>query len=134
MCVPEYATPGSACFDVRACLKFDPQTLLPGEIKKIGCGFQIELPDLHRMMIVSRSGLASKGLIVANSPGIVDCDYRGEICVLLRNVSELPLTIHNGDRIAQSWIEPYQKVNFNLVTRLSETQRKNRGFGSTGTQ
>ena len=92
----------------------------------------MELPEGYHAKIVSRSGLASKGIVVSNSPGILDSDYRGRICVLLTNISKEPMEIKNRTRIAQMLIEKHESVIFSKVTQLSETERASGGFGSTG--
>jgi len=83
-------------------------------------------------LVLPRSGQAKRGLTVANAPGLIDSDYRGEIKVLLHNVSNEPITIHPGDRIAQLMFTPYAKVNFHPIDELNSTIRGDGGFGSTG--
>ena len=108
-------------------------TIYPLTTIKIDVGFSLELSVGYHAKIVSRSGLASKGIVVANSPGIVDSDYTGRVCVLLSNLSKEPYEITNKSRIAQMIIEEHKVVNFLKVIQLTETERGSGGFGSTGT-
>lgn len=130
--LPEYATIQSAGTDLRAFIN-EPVTLNPGERKLIKTGLYIALPQGYEAQIRPRSGLAYKhGITVLNAPGTIDADYRGEIGVLLINLSSEPYTIENGDRICQMVIAPYLQVNFETKTELDSSERGTGGFGSTG--
>jgi dUTP pyrophosphatase len=153
--LPSYATEGSANFDLKA--DFDSQIngnaifikennesgmselrtldsyyLRPGVIAVIPLGFAIELPKDKKLEIYSRSGMAIKGLVVNNAPGQVDSDYRGCVCVIVKNVGPEALKISNGDRICQGAIVDVIKSDFELVEELTETDRGEGGFGHTG--
>ncbi len=129
---PEYATQGSAGMDLRANLKNDVQ-LRPGERIAIPTGIFIELPDGFQAEIRPRSGLALKnGITVLNTPGTIDSDYRGEIKVILINLSNENFLIKNGDRIAQMIITKYEKVEWINTNELSSTGRSDGGFGHSG--
>ncbi|EKB48792.1 dUTP diphosphatase [Cecembia lonarensis] len=130
--LPAYQTPLSAGLDLRANLE-DPITLGPLERRLIGTGLFIELPEGFEAQVRPRSGLAFKhGLSVLNTPGTVDADYRGEIKVLLVNLSNEPFTVQNGERIAQMVIAQHEQIRWDEVEVLSETQRGAGGYGSTG--
>lgn len=130
--LPEYQTEQAAGLDLRAFLK-EPVTLNPLERALIPTGLFIELPEGHEAQIRPRSGLAYKhGVTVLNSPGTIDADYRGELKILLVNLSQEPFTIENGERIAQMVIAKHEQINWNPVEELGETSRKAGGFGSTG--
>jgi dUTP pyrophosphatase len=130
---PVYATEGSAGLDLRAHILEDIYILGPNEIKLIPTGVYIELPKGFFAMITPRSGLAIKwGISIVNSPGIIDSDYRGEIGVILINLGKEPFTIFNGDRIAQMIITSFEKVKFEIVDNLLNTERGEGGFNSTG--
>ena len=128
---PFYATDNSAGMDLRAFLD-KTKEILPGEKTVINTGIFIELPIGYEAQIRPRSGLAFKrSITVLNSPGTIDADYRGEIKVILINLSKQKFIINNGDRIAQMVINKYEKIIWNEVDSLSESERKG-GFGSTG--
>jgi dUTP pyrophosphatase len=130
--LPSYATTGSAGMDIRANLEHS-LTLQPFERSLIPTGLFIELPEGYEAQIRPRSGMAFKqGITCLNSPGTVDSDYRGELKVILINLSNTAQIINNGDRIAQMIIAKTEKAEFNLVTQLSETVRSGGGFGHTG--
>jgi dUTP pyrophosphatase len=130
--LPSYQTLASAGMDLRAQLD-DPIRLSPLERAVVGTGLYLELPEGHEAQIRPRSGLAAKkGITVLNSPGTIDADYRGEIGVILANVSNEPVTIQHGDRIAQMVISRHQQAEWIEVESLSETDRGSGGFGSTG--
>jgi dUTP pyrophosphatase len=130
--LPAYETELSAGMDLRAVLEEDVE-LNSLERKLIPTGLFIELPPSYEAQIRPRSGLAYKhGLTVLNSPGTVDADYRGEIRVLLVNLSKEPFTIKNGERIAQMIIAKHEQINWEEVEILSETKRGVGGYGSTG--
>lgn len=130
--LPAYATLGSAGMDLMAHLT-DPVTLAPMERKLIPTGLYMELPEGLEAQVRPRSGLALKhGLTCLNSPGTIDSDYRGEIGVILANLSTQPHTIQPGDRIAQMVIAPVMQVGWELVTEIAATVRNEGGFGHTG--
>ena len=131
--LPTYETQGSAGMDLRADLNEDV-ILRPLERALIPTGLRIELPIGYEAQIRPRSGLAAKhGLTVLNSPGTIDADYRGEIKVILVNLSNEIFTIKHGERIAQMVIAKHETVDFVEVVELSQTQRGEGGFGHTGT-
>jgi dUTP pyrophosphatase len=130
--LPEYATPGSAGMDIRAHLEA-PVTLRPMERFLVPTGLFIQLPDDYEAQVRPRSGLAIKqGLTCLNSPGTVDSDYRGELKVILINLSQQDQVIHPGDRIAQMVVSPVEKVKLKLVHEIETTVRNEGGFGHTG--
>ena len=130
--IPSYATEHSAGMDLRAFLP-NSIVLQPMERQMIPTGIYIELPDGYEAQIRCRSGLAIKnGISVINGIGTVDTDFRGELCVLLVNLSKKLFTINNGDRIAQMVIKKYEKCEWEQVNELSETERGDGGFSSTG--
>jgi dUTP pyrophosphatase len=130
--LPSYQTRASAGMDLRAQLD-EPIRLAPLERAVVGTGLYLELPEGHEAQIRPRSGLAAKqGITVLNSPGTIDADYRGEIGVILANVSNKPVIIQHGDRIAQMVISRYQQAEWMEVESLSKTGRGSGGFGSTG--
>ena len=132
--LPEYATEGSSGMDIRASL-LSPVILKPMERQLIPTGLFIELPTGHEAQIRPRSGLALKqGITCLNTPGTIDSDYRGEIKVLLVNLSNEEQLINNNDRIAQIVICKVEKAAFILVQQLEETDRGAGGFGHTGLQ
>ena len=129
---PEYQTPLSAGLDIRANLD-ESVTLRPLERAMIPTGLYVELPEGCEMQIRPRSGLAAKhGITVLNSPGTIDADYRGEIKVILVNLSNEPFTIEAGERIAQMIVARYEQIEWQAVEELSATERGAGGFGSTG--
>lgn len=130
--LPSYETSGSAGMDIRANLDM-PIVLQSLERTAVPTGLYIELPVGFEAQIRPRSGMALKqGLSVPNSPGTIDCDYRGEIKVIVINLSKDPIEIKDGDRIAQMVIAKYETVSWNTVDSLSESERGEGGFGSTG--
>ncbi len=130
--LPSYATPLSAGMDIRANIEA-PITLEPLERKLIPTGLYIELPQGYEAQIRPRSGLAiKKGISILNSPGTIDADYRGEICVILINLSKEPFIIEDGERICQMVIAKHEQVNWEEVKILGETERGAGGFGHTG--
>lgn len=130
--LPAYATQLSAGVDLHADLS-EEITLKPLERKLIPTGLYMALPAGTEAQIRPRSGLAYKeGLTVLNAPGTIDADYRGEVKVLLVNLSDKEAVIHDGERIAQMVIAKYESVNFTEVASLSDTVRGEGGFGSTG--
>lgn len=132
--LPAYATSGSAGVDLRANLE-EPVTINPLERKLIPTGIFIELPQGYEAQIRPRSGLAVKhGITVLNTPGTVDSDYRGEIKVILINLSNEPFVIENGERICQMVIAKHETAYFIEVETIGETERGDGGFGHTGTK
>ena len=132
--LPEYQTPLSAGLDIRANLD-ESVTLRPLERAMIPTGLFVELPEGCEMQIRPRSGLAAKhGITVLNSPGTIDADYRGEIKVILVNLSNEPFTIESGERIAQMIVARYEQIEWQPVEELGATERGAGGFGSTGTK
>ncbi|MCC6599281.1 MAG: dUTP diphosphatase [Crocinitomicaceae bacterium] len=130
--LPSYETECAAGMDLRAFLSA-PIVLSPLQRALIPTGIFIELEPGTEAQIRPRSGLAlKKGITVLNSPGTIDADYRGEIGILLINLSDRPVTIENGERIAQMVVTRYEKVNFEETEHLSGTTRGEGGFGSTG--
>ncbi len=130
--LPHYATEGSSGMDLRAYLPSDI-ILQPMERVLIPTGLFIELPDDYEVQVRPRSGLAIKqGITCLNSPGTVDADYRGELKVILINLSNEPQTIKSGDRIAQMVLQKVEKINWQPVVAINETERGAGGFGHTG--
>ncbi len=130
--IPSYQTDGAAGMDLCA-LTNEPITLKPLERKLIPTGLKMELPKGYEAQVRPRSGMSIKhGITLVNCVGTIDEDYRGEICIPIVNLSTENFTINNGDRIAQMIIAPVTKANIEIVTELSNTQRGEGGFGSTG--
>ena len=130
--LPHYATTGSAGMDVRANLS-ETVELAPLERRLIPTGLFVEIPQGYEIQVRPRSGLALKnGITCLNSPGTIDSDYRGEINVLLVNLSNVPFIINNNDRIAQLVVAKVEKAELILVQQLNETARNAGGFGHTG--
>lgn len=129
---PNYETEGAAGMDLRANIQ-ESITLKPLERTIVKTGLFIALPVGFEAQVRPRSGLAAKnGITVLNAPGTVDADYRGEIGVILVNLSNNDFVINDGERIAQLIIAKHERVNWQEVTILSETERGSGGFGSTG--
>lgn len=132
--LPHYATTGAAGMDLRAYIS-EPILLQPLQRALVPTGLFIELPDGYEAQVRPRSGLAiNHGITCLNSPGTVDADYRGEIKVILINLSNETHIIQSGDRIAQMVIKPFEQVEWIEVTELKETTRSAGGFGHTGKQ
>lgn len=130
--LPQYATSQSAGLDLRANLE-ESFTLKPLERKLVPTGLQIALPDGYEAQVRPRSGLAYKnGVTVLNAPGTIDADYRGDIGVILINMSNEDFVVEDGERIAQLVIAKYDQAEWIPVSELSETNRGEGGFGSTG--
>ncbi len=130
--LPEYQTPMSAGLDLKAVLD-QPVVLKSLERKLIPTGLFLELPKGFEAQIRPRSGMAFKhGITVLNSPGTIDADYRGEVKVLLVNLSEQVVTIEHGDRIAQMIVAHHEKIEWERADELSNTERGAGGYGSTG--
>lgn len=131
---PSYATEQSAGMDLRANLE-ESVTLNPLERKLIPTGLYISLPVGFEAQVRPRSGLAlKKGITVLNTPGTIDADYRGEIGVILVNLSNEPFVVENGERIAQMVVAKHERVEWQEVEVLDETERGAGGFGHTGTK
>ena len=130
--LPAYATIGSAGVDLKAVLD-RPLVLNPLERKIIGTGLKIALPIGYEAQVRPRSGLAAKhGISVLNSPGTIDADYRGEVGVILINLSNDAFTINPGERIAQLVLAKHEQIQWKIDKNLSSTDRGSNGFGSTG--
>ena len=132
--LPSYATEGSSGMDVRANIE-QPLVLQSLERQLIPTGLYFELPEGYEAQVRPRSGLAIKqGITCLNTPGTIDADYRGEVKVILVNLSNAPQTIEPGDRVAQIVFQKVEKVVFTQVDQLEETVRGDGGFGHTGKQ
>lgn len=130
--LPAYGTPLSAGMDVRAFID-QPIVLQPLQRVLVPTGLYIQLPPGHECQIRPRSGLALKhGITVANAPGTIDADYRGEIKVILINLSQEPFVINDGERVCQMVIANYTHVEWEPVEEIDETERGEGGFGHTG--
>jgi len=132
---PTYETERSAGMDLRAVVTGEPIVLAPLQRTIVKTGLFIELPVGHEAQVRPRSGLAAKfGITVLKAPGTIDADYRGEIGVILVNLSQEPFTIEHGDRVAQLVIAKHERADWTITDELSETDRGAGGFGSTGIQ
>ena len=132
--LPAYATPQSAGMDLRANIE-DPITLRPLERRIVPTGLYIALPEGYEAQVRPRSGLALKhGITVLNSPGSIDSDYRGEIGVLLINLSDTPFVINAGERIAQMVVARHEQAELIEVEELDDTERGAGGYGHTGVE
>ena len=131
--LPAYETENSAGMDLRAYLPEGPVTLDPMQRALVPTGLYMEIPVGYEGQVRPRSGLAIKsGVTVLNSPGTIDADYRGQVCVILINLSDQPFVIHSGDRIAQLIIARCEQMEPVQVETLSVTERGEGGFGHTG--
>jgi len=132
--LPQYESDAAAGLDLRANIEA-PSVLAPLQRRIVPTGLSIALPEGYEAQIRPRSGLAAKyGLTVLNAPGTIDADYRGEIGVILINLSEEEYTLQPGERIAQMVIAPFIQIRWEEVNSLSATARGEKGFGSTGKQ
>ena len=130
--LPEYSTPMSAGVDLKANIS-EPITLGPLQRILIPTDLYMAIPEGYELQIRSRSGLALKnGIFCLNSPGTVDADYRGNIGVILANFSDTPFIINPGDRVAQAVLNKFEKIEWDEVTTLNETERGIGGFGHSG--
>lgn len=130
--IPEYKTAGAAGADLYALVE-SPVTIPAGKFAMIPTGLFFEIPEGYEIQIRPRSGLAAKnGVTVLNTPGTIDSDYRGEIKIILVNLSDKDFVVNNGERVAQMVIAPVTQVSFTIVDQLSDTERGTGGFGSTG--
>jgi len=131
--LPGRATPHAAGYDVRSAE--ESVTLRPGEIRLVGTGLLMELPEGVECQVRPRSGLALKhGVTLPNSPGTIDPDYRGELRVIMQNLGDEPVTLSRGERIAQLVFARFEAPSVVEAEVLSETERGEHGFGSTGTE
>lgn len=125
----EYVTKGAACADIYS----NEEIILPPfKPTLVSTGIAVAIPNGFEMQLRCRSGLSTKGIMLANGIGTIDSDYRGEIKVILTNITSMPFTINKGDRIAQANVSPVIKAIFEEVEELSSTERNTGGFGSTG--
>ena len=132
--LPQYSTLASAGMDVRASLE-SPVVLAPLQRAMIPTGLYLEIPVGYEVQVRPRSGLAAKkGITVLNTPGTIDADYRGEVNVILVNLSDQPFTVEPGERIAQLVLARHEKIEWEEVEVLGDTERGEGGFGSTGTK
>jgi len=129
---PRYMSDHASGMDVCAACDGDV-TIAPGDVKLIPCGFYLAVPVGYEAQMRPRSGLALKhGIVLPNSPGTIDADYRGEVCVILANVGREAFTVQRGMRIAQMVIAPVTRVETAMVEELDDTARGQGGFGHTG--
>ncbi|MCM1029195.1 MAG: dUTP diphosphatase [Alloprevotella sp.] len=130
--LPAYETPSAAGMDIHAAIK-EPMTLNPMQRALVPTGLRLQLPQGYECQIRPRSGLALRsGISIVNTPGTVDADYRGEIGVIVINLSDTPFVINPGERIAQMVITTYTHVHWESVDRIDETERGDGAFGHTG--
>lgn len=128
--MPTYKTSGSSGMDLRS---IEEAVINPGEIKTLPTGVMIALPEGYEAQVRSRSGLSSKyGIMVINSPGTIDSDYRGMLYIPILNAGKEPFEVHPGDRIAQLVVTSYTKVDWDLVPDLDGTERGENGLGHSG--
>lgn len=128
--VPVKSTKGAACYDV--IIPENQNPLTPGEIRIINLGFSVEVPEGYELQVRSRSGLATKGVFVVNGVGCIDSDYRGDVGVILGNMSQSIIPLSRGTRIAQLKLSFAPDIDWEIVDEVSETDRGEGGFGSTG--
>lgn len=132
--LPEYATPSSAGMDIRAAID-EPVVLAPLERRLIPTGLRVEIPSGYEIQIRPRSGLALRhGISLVNTPGTIDADYRGEIGVILINLSSERFTVNPGERIAQMVVSAYTRAEWLPSETLADSERGSGGFGHTGTE
>jgi len=130
--LPAYMSEGASGMDLPACVE-EPVVIQPGHRRLIPTGLYVSIPRGHEAQIRPRSGLALKhGITLLNSPGTIDSDYRGEICIILANLGDAPFTIQRGDRIAQMVFAKVERVELQPVEEIDETPRNAGGFGHTG--
>ena len=131
--LPDYATPQSAGMDLRAWLPEGDVVLQPMQRQLIPTGLRLQLPEGYEAQVRPRSGLALRhGITVLNTPGTIDADYRGDVGVILINLSDQPFTVANGDRIAQMVVAPCTQLAMETVERLDDSERGEGGFGHSG--
>lgn len=126
---PEYKTKGAACFDLRL---VEPARILPGRTVFCNLGIKMEIPEGYYIELVPRSSISKLGLILHNSVGVIDCDYRGPITAALHNISRKKVNLKIGDRVIQAQLKKVIKCTFKQVDDLEETERGVGGYGSTG--
>ena len=132
--LPEYATEFSAGLDVRAANE-EPIVLEPLGRAMVPTGLYLEIPAGYEVQVRPRSGLAAKkGITVLNAPGTIDADYRGEVCVILVNLSNVPFTVEKGERVAQLVLAKHEVIEWDETDSLADSARGAGGFGSTGTK
>lgn len=129
--LPEYQTDGAACMDLEASIQAAVK-IMPWETVVIGTGIFVEIPEGWCIEVVARSSLHKRGLIQPNGVGIIDSDYRGEIKLILTNISDSPVRIWHGERLAQMMLRKVERIEWDVVGVLSNTARGDGGFGSTG--
>lgn len=130
--LPAYASAGAAALDLLAAIQ-EPLLIPPGGRALVPTGLSVALPEDHELQIRPRSGLALKhGILIANAPGTIDADYRGEIAIILLNAGDAPFRVERGMRIAQAVLGPITRIRWAEVESLDETARGQGGFGSTG--
>jgi len=127
--LPTKGTALSAGFDLYSCFSY---AIPPGQVVKVSTGWNVQIPEGYELQIRPRSSMGAKGIVVPNSPGTIDADYRGEICVLLLNAGEREYYICQGDKIAQMVLKELPDAILQEVTELDTTERGTSGFGSTG--
>lgn len=132
--LPAYATPASAGMDLRAAISEDI-VIAPGARALIPTGLRVAIPEGYEIQLRPRSGLAIReGITLLNTPGTIDADYRGEICVILINLSDQPFTVRNSERICQMVLAEVPQIVWEPVDELPSTERGDGGFGHTGTK
>lgn len=130
--LPQSQTEGAAGFDLKCNLNTEYIDLQPNKVEMIDTGIRLQIPQGFHAKVCNRSSMGKKGIVIPNSPGIIDSDYRGFVKVLLLNSTNEPIRINNHERIAQLLIEQNQSVIWSLTDTLDETSRGSGGFGSTG--
>lgn len=133
--LPKYATVGSAAQDVYACTALHGEVIAPGDTKEFPTGWVLEIPEGWCMKLYIRSGMGARGLVLSNGVGVIDCDYRGEVIVSLKNTSQTGYRINHGDRIAQIMPERAEPIVWqkeDAVSALYVTKRGKKAFGGTG--
>lgn len=132
--LPQYATEFSAGMDVRAAIDA-PVVLEPLQRAMIPTGLYLQIPEGYEVQVRPRSGLAAKkGITVLNAPGTIDADYRGQVCVILVNLSNDPFTVERGERVAQLVLAKHEIIEWEETDTLEDSARGDGGFGSTGTK
>lgn len=127
--VPRYAHDGDAGLDLRA---VEDYTIAPHESSMVRTGLHVEIPRWHVGLVFPRSGLGSKGITLRNATGVIDSGYRGEVLAALWNTTDEPFEVHRGDRVCQLVVMPYCPCSVDEVDALSESERGEHGYGSTG--
>jgi len=130
--LPFFASKGAVCFDLHACIMSEILHIEPNSTTVVKTGLACEVPEGYELQIRSRSGIACAGVSILNSPGTIDSDYRGEIGIIMHNHNNVYFIIEDGDRIAQGAVRVVPKIEIVEVEELSETERGENGFGSTG--